>query len=281
MFPVRVLLVFAAAACLAAAQTGTARPGKAEPQSVPRLIDKVLADPADAEARAQLKLAAELALRRQNRARDAEKARLLAGAQNDRKKVLKLRAAMEKRRRAWKKSLARVCSLASSPDNVRQAVSGYERLLQSAPVYSDNREELAAGVEKVKGVFYKTIKSEYPHLVEGRDRIDERDIASLLFSRTATQGDYGGDYGADATQEVLNKVDRFRRLERALGVQSDNLSRGIRFYSLQRYGDALDLLDEVLVFDRTNEEALFYNDLALGKTEPAPESDPAGKRAGR
>lgn len=275
MLPVRLLFAFAAAAVLSAAQTGGVSRGKAEAQEVPGLIDKVLADPADAAARGRLKSGVESALRMENKAKAAEKARLLAGAKNDRRKVLGLRASMEKRRRAWRKALGRVCSQASSPDNIRQAVSGYESLLEGAPVYSDNREELTAGIEKVKGVFYRTIKSEYPHLVEGRDRIDERDIASLLFSRAATQGDYGGGYGPDATQEVLNKVDRFKRLERTLGEQYADLTRGIRFYSLRRYGEALELFEEVLVFDRTNEEARFYQDLATGKTEPAPE--PAGK----
>jgi len=275
MFLARLLSAFAAAAGLAAAQTGDKPPAKAEAQGVPALIDKVLADPADAGARERLRRAAEMALRQEKRAKVSEKAALLAGAQQDRKKVLTLRAAKEKRRRAWRKSLDRVCSQASSPDNIRLAVTGYEKLLESAPVYSDNREELAAGIERVKGVFFKTIKSEYPHLVEGRDRIDERDIASLLFSRAAAQGDYGEDYGADGTQEVLNKVDRFRRLERALGEQNSNLTRGLKLYSMRRYGEALDYFDAVLAFDRGNEEARFYQYLAQEKTEPEP--DPAEK----
>jgi len=263
----RLLLACAAAAGLAGAQPAAPAGEKPGAQEVPGLVDKVLADPSDAEARARLKSAAGSGSAREKKAIAEEKAALLAGAERDRKKELKMWAAKEKRRRAWKRALDRVCSLASDADTIKQAVSAYEALLVNSPVYTDNREELSAASLKIKDIFFKTVKSEYPHLVQGRDRIDERDIASLLFYRASTQDDYQRYTDTGGTQEALNKAERFRRLERELGVQYSNLNKGIALYSKRRYGEAIAVFDEVLSFDRDNEEALYYWALASGKNK--------------
>ncbi|MDO8805776.1 MAG: hypothetical protein Q7R35_15255 [Elusimicrobiota bacterium] len=271
----RLLLAYAAAAGLAAAQPADPAGERAGAQALPALIDNVLNDPSNPESRERLKSAAELASAREKKAIAAEKAVLLAGAERDRKKTLEMRAAKEKRRRAWNKAFARVCSLAADADNMREAVYAYEALLEKSPVYSDNGEELAAASEKVKKILYRTIKSEYPHLVEGRDRIDERDIASLLFYRASTQDDLGRYADTSSTQEALNKADRFRRLERELRLQHSNLTKGISLYTKRHYSEALALFEEVLAFDRANEEALYFWVIARGKTKSA-----AGDEAG-
>jgi len=267
--PLAGLLLACAAAGLAAAQPAVQAVERSGAQGLPELIDKVLANPSDAEARERLKNAAELAAGKEKKAMAAEKAGLLAGAKLDREKTLEMRASKEKRMRAWRRAYAKVCSLASDVDEIREAASSYEALLESSPVYSDNRPELAAASEKIKEIFYKTIKSEYPHLVEGRERIDERDIASLLFYRASTLDDSGRYTDTGSTQEALRKAERYRRLERQLGLQYSNLTNGIIFYSKRHYEEALALFDEVLAFDRENEEALYYWGLATQKINPA------------
>jgi len=141
---------------------------------------------------------------------------------------------------------------------MKEAVSAYEALLENAPVNSDNNEQRAAAVVKTKNIFFKTIKKEYPHLVQGRDHIDERDIASLLFSRASMQDDYHRYADSGTTQEALNKADRYRRLERELALQHSNLNKGLNLYSKRRYDEAIGYFEEVLSFDRANEEAFFY-----------------------
>lgn len=285
---VRALLIIAAAAtaCAAAEAPAARREALKEAQqllragsyraAVPRLMDLVAADPSDADARAALDRAASLAAADELRAAAYEKEELLAGAENDMRRLETMRRACARRLEAWRRALSRVCSLAGDPDTVRDAVNAYEKLLASAPVYTYDREELAAACAKVKDVFYRTIKKEYPYLVEGREHADERDIASLMFARASTQDDYGRYNDTGATQNVLDKADRLRSLERAAFQQQANLVKAVDLYGRRRYSESSELLEDVLAFDHSNEEALFYWGLSRSKIR-VPEDGAAEK----
>lgn len=236
-----------------------AAPASAEvPPGLVTLIDGVLADPADPKARAQLRQAASEAAARQKTAASLEKKALMAGAERDRKMLLQLRALKSERSLAWERELSAVCALAGSADTAGEAVSAYERLLNETPVYSDNRDQVKAAAEKIKGIFYETIKREFPYLVQGRTQTNERDIAALMFTRASVSDDNVRYLDTSTTQKVLDIAARLRRVEAELGVQHANLTGGLELYSKKRYAGALELLAKVLSFDSENDEALFY-----------------------
>lgn len=236
-------------------------------------IDMVLADPSDAEARAALKKVSELALARENRAVARERAELKAGAARDRRRVLALRAACDRRMKAWRGAASRVVSLAGDADTMDSAVAAYEKLLASAPVYYGRMPELLQETAAVKEAFYRSIKKEMPYLVEGRERVDERDIASLQFLRASSGDDSSRYLDGARTQQVIDRADGFRRLERRLAVRHAALSKGIELYSKGRYAEAYEELGGVLAGDPENEEAVFYSALAAEKM-PAPVKGP-------
>jgi hypothetical protein len=248
-------------------------------------MDMVIADPSDEGARAGLRAAAAQVQLLERQAASVEREILLSGAGRDRRRTLAMRAAGEKRLRAWKKNFSKACSLASDADTVKEAVSAYERLLAAAPVYSFDGGYLTEAAARIKGVFFKTIKREFPYLLEGRDYADERDLASLMFARASVQDDTERYVNTGAAQDVLNRADRLRRLERDLAAQHRNLEKGIAMYERDRYADALKYFDEILAFDRRNEEVLLYSAAAkekiaaeAGRKNTAPPAQPQLKK---
>lgn len=243
-----------------------------EPRSgMVKLMDRVLADPSDEAARAELRTAVGLAVEKERRAAAAERQALVAGTVRDRAKILAMRAAKEKRFGAWKKDFSRACRLASGADTVKEAVAAYERLLETFPVYSDNRADLLESGIKIRKIFYDVIKKAYPYLVAGRSSIDERTLAALQFSRAAARQEFGDAPDSLAADKELKKAERFRRLERELAVQHENVKNAMDLYEKKRYAPSLKYFDEVILFDRNNEEALFY--WALAKKRAAVTED--------
>ncbi len=227
-----------------------------------KLMDRVIADPFDEQARKELRLATGLAVEKERRAAAAERAALLAGAGQDRKKIMAIRAAKKKRLDAWSVDFSKACSLASGADTVKEAVAAYESLLETFPVYSDNRAYLLASVAKINGIFYKVIKKTYPDLVAGRDTVDERTLATLQFSRAAALQEFGGHPDTTAAERELKKAERLRSLEQELVLRHENIKAAMDLYEIKRYADSLKNFDQALSYDRDNEEALFYRALA-------------------
>jgi len=233
--------------------------------TIQKLMDRVLADPADEEARKELRSAMVLAVGKERRASAAERQALLAGAGLDRGKILAMRAAKQKRLDAWNKAFLKACGLASGEDTVKEAVAAYESLLETFPVYSDNRAYLLASELRIKGIFYAVVKKAYPYLVAGRDTVDERTLAALQFSRVARLQEFGGHPDTTAAERELKKAERFRRLEKELGLKHENIKTAMDLYEIKRYADSLKNFDLALSYDRSNEEALFYRALARKK----------------
>lgn len=268
------LALFLAALLPSAAQAAGETGGKTAPArtavddsraGILRLMDRVIADPSDEEARKELRLATGLAVEKERRAAAEERAALLAGAGQDRGKIMSMRAAKKKRLDAWNDRLLRACALASRADTVKEAVAAYEDLLETFPVYSDNRAYLLASGAKIKGIFYKVIKETYPYLVAGRDTVDERTLAALQFSRVAALQEFGGHPDTTAAERELKKAERLRRLERELVLKHENIKAAMDLYEIKRYADSLKNFDQALSYDRNNEEALFYRALARKK----------------
>ena len=232
-------------------------------------MDMVIADPSDEAARTGLRAAAARASAGERRTAAAEREALLAGAGRDRRRALVVRAAAERRLTAWKKNFSKACSLAAGADTVREAVEAYGRLLGAAPVYSFDGGYLLEATARIKGIFYKTIKGEYPYLVEGREYADERDIAALMFARDSAQDASSRYMDSGAAQNVLDTADKLRRLERGLAARRRALERGIELYTRGRYLEACDFFDEVLAGDPRNEEAAFYSAVASEKLSAA------------
>ncbi len=243
-------------AAVLAAQQPAAQPARAP--GLAGLIDKVLADPANAQARARLREAAASAAAREQAAAASERAALMTGAGRDRRKVLELREVKSGRMEAWEKKFSRVCSMAGNADTAGDAVTAYESLLENAPVYSDNREALAADGVRIKKIFYETIRKAFPYLVQDRTSANERDIAALMFARASETDESNRYIDTGGAQKTLDMAERLTSLERELGLQNANLSSGLELYAKKRYPEAVELFEDVLAFDSENEEALFY-----------------------
>jgi len=241
-------------------------------------MDMIIKDPSDDIARAELRRAAGLAAARERRKMDTERAALLAGAGEDRRQLTALRAVKERHMRAWKQMLSAVSSMAANPDTVKEAVAAYERLLDDAPVYSDNGAEVIEGIARVKAAFYGTIRKEYPYLVEGRNYADERDLASLLFARASSQDAAGRQSDTGSTQDVLDRADHLRRLERGIALGQTNMTKALDLYTKRRWTEAAALLRDVENFDKGNDEAIFYLELADEKAAAETSRKPAVKR---
>ncbi len=247
---------------------GKAAAGAAEDDlraGILKLMDRVIADPSDEAARAELLAASGRAVEKERSASVAEREALLAGAGRDREKMLAMSAAKKKRLDAWKNDFSKACSLASGADTVKEAVAAYEGLLETFPVYYDDRADLLASGTRIRGIFYRVIKKTYPYLVEGRNSIDERTLAALQFSRAAVRQEFGGAPDTDAAEKELKKAERFRQLERELFKKHENIKTAMDLFGIRRYAESLKYFDEALVYDRTNEEALFYRALAKKK----------------
>ena len=204
-------------------------------------------------------------MEKERRAASEERAALLAGAGLDRGRIMAMRASKKKRLDAWNDDFLKACALASGADTVKEAVAAYENLLETFPVYSDNRAYLLASGAKIKGIFYKVIKETYPYLVAGRDTVDERTLAALQFSRVAALQEFGGRPDTTAAERELKKAERLRRLERELVLKHENIKAAMDLYEIKRYADSLKNFDQALSYDRNNEEALFYRALARKK----------------
>ncbi len=232
-------------------------------------LDMVLRDPADSAAGDYLKQAAEGALEQEHRTVAAERGTLLAGSVEARRELDVLDAARDRRISAWKESFFKVRSLASGVDTVREAVLAYERLLAGTPVYLDNSDQFFTMTTEIKAAFYKTIKNRYPYLVEGQTTVDERDLAMLFFAEESA-GDVAGRYvRTGQTQSVLDKSERFRRLESEIPRHYDRMEKGCDLYVRGRYAEAIEAFRVVLTFDPRNEEALFFTAHAEQRLEEA------------
>jgi hypothetical protein len=247
----------AACACAALLACAPAAAGEARREVTP-LLDKVLAAPGDKAARAGLREAAARAEAERRAEAAGERAALRAAAAKDKENLDRLKALKAARMNGWEKEFARVCALASSGGTAGQAVADYERLMDSAPVYSDNRERLREADGKLKGIFYATIRREFPYLVQGRTWTDERDIAALMFTRASVRDEDTRYLDTGITQQVLDIAARLRRRETELGRQYENLKEGRELYAKRRHREALELFDKVLAFDSGNEEAQFF-----------------------
>lgn len=257
----------ALAALFCAGGAAAAEPPKgAERAEVLRQMDRVLADPDDAAAKAELGAAAGRAAAAEKVAAEDERAELMAGAEKDYAKLTAMQAEKAARNAEWKREFSRACALAASAATVRQAVDEYERLLGNFPVYSDAAPFFAESGGRIRGIFYETVKKTYPYLAEGRTTADAKMLASLQFARMSTQQfDSGGGLSTRVAERELRRADRLRRLEEQLYRRLEDMSSGMALFRRRRWAEAVKLFDSVLSFDKTNEEALYYKGLARSR----------------
>jgi hypothetical protein len=258
----------ALAALLAAAAAAGAQPqGKAPPRAeILELMDRVIADPADARARDGLSAAAGRAAAAEKAAAREERLALLASAGEARRRNDGLAAARKKRLSAWRKRFSKACSLASDADTAAAAVDLYEQLLRNFPVYSDGKDFFLDSSAKLRAIFFRTIKRAYPYLAEGRESADERMLAALQFSRVSErQSAFGGLPPARVAEAQLKKAEQLSRLEAVLKGLHDRMRNALALYSSGRLEEAEAEFLAVLEFDWQNEEALHYLSLARAK----------------
>jgi hypothetical protein len=237
-----------------------------ERAEVVRQIDRVLAGPASDAAKIALESSVGRAVAAEKVSAEAERGELLAGAEKDYAKLTAMRAAKAARVAQWEQNFARACTLASGAATVRQAVGDYERLLVAFPVYSDSAERLRSSGIKIRGIFYSTIKKSYPYLAEGRTTADSRMLASLQFARvSAQQAQTGGGTMSRVAEQELKRADKLRRLEEQLETQQENISSGLALFRRRLWAESLKYFEDVLAFDRANEEALYYKALARAR----------------
>lgn len=247
-------------------------PAEGQRDEVLRLMDGVLADPADEAARTRLRLSAGKAAAAEKSAIDAERARLLAAARRDKAETDAMLAAKAARTASWKKDFSKACALAEKAETAREAVAAYERALETFPVYSDNKALLADSGRDIRAIFFKTIQKGYPYLAEGRTTADTKMLAALQFARASDQtGEYGGRPDQGAAEAALKKTEKFRRLEQALARQYESLEQGLVLYGRKHWAEALKRFNDVLAFDKANEEALYYRTLAKARAAAARE----------
>lgn len=255
-------LLLAPAALSAEATKGAA----AERAELVRQIDRVLANPASDAAKVALESSVGRAAAAEKADAEAERAELMAAAEKDYAKLAALRAAKAERVREWEDDFSRACSLASGAATVRRAVDEYERLLSDFPVYSDTGELLRKSGEKIRGIFYVTIKKAYPYLAEGRTTADSRMLASLQFARSAAQqSETGGGTMSRVAERELRRADKLKRLEEEVARQQENMAAGLALFRRRRWAEAGKNFDAVLAFDKANEEAIYYKGLARGR----------------
>ena len=221
-------------------------------------LDMVLRDPGDSDARECLKLAAEGALKLERRTIAAERSSLLAGSIQAKRELYALDAARKKRTSAWKKIFLKARSLASGPNTLREAVLMHERLLLVTPVYLNNRAQFLSMNAEIKERLYKTIKGKYPNIAPERNSINERDLAMYFFSQESIEDVDARYLQTGQTQDILDKSSSMRLLERKILKHYDSLEKGWALYIKGRYADAAASFSDVLGFDPSNEEALFY-----------------------
>jgi len=225
-------------------------------------MELVMADPENSRAREHLRLAGERVVKKEREAALAEKRRILTEANSSRRLIMTLRAAKEKRSVPWRASLAHAASLAGDINKVKEAVLAFEQWLKGVPVYSDNKKEFLGGIARIKVVFYRTIKSKYPYLVQGRTTVDSRDLASLTFSQESMSESADHYVETNQAQKVLEKADRLRRVERQILWHYRIVEKATELYCRTHYAESMAGFRDVLAFDAFNEEALFFLDQA-------------------
>lgn len=229
-------------------------------------MDKVIADPSDDKARISLDSAAGRAAALEKSMAEAERARLLAGAKKDFARLSEMQASRAARVEEWKTDFSKACDLASSAATVRRAVAAYEDLLAGFPVYSDDAGLLAESGERIRGIFFDTIKKTYPYLAVGRTTADARMLAALQFARaSAVQSETGGGNLSWVTEAELKKADKLKSLEDVLQRHLENMSSGLVSFRRRRWAESVKYFDEVLAFDKANEEAIYYKGLAVSR----------------
>ncbi len=257
-----------AAAALAALLgiPGAVAADQGRPAGLVALIDRVVADPRDASAHAALDAAARQAVDSRRMAAEAERERLLNGAQEAQESQESMMEAKKRRLRAWERDFSEACSMASNADKVRGAVEAYEALLRDFPVYSDTAPLLDSSDREIMGIFYRTIKRNYPYLALGRDTADPRMLAALAFSRDSElHAKYGGLPFSGAAEAQLKRAEKISGLKAIVERQLWNMSEAVSLYSRGRWTGSAAYFDKVLSFDGRDEEALYYHSLVLKK----------------
>ena len=247
-------------------------------------MDAVVENPRDGRAMEYLKKTGARLLEEEEKTSGLKRQELLLGAEAARDKLEKYKKCRVERIAGWKLQVSRVMELASTPDNMKEAVVGYESLLLSAPVYSDGGRGYSAAAGSIKEVFYKTIKDNYPGLIDGKTTVDVRDLAAAAFINGASADTRGSGAHLRRTQAILDEADRISHLEASLDSLFRGAAEAVRLHSAGKYGEAAPLWKELLKFDDRNEEALLYLELAAGHAEalaaaPPPAAEETGPSA--
>lgn len=255
--------------CLAPAYCAEAPAGGAQRDEVLRQIDRVIANPADDAAKEGLGRSAGRAAAQEKSSAGSERALLLSGAKKDYDRLTAMQAVRAERVAQWKKKFSKACSLASGAATVRRAVDEYEGLLRSFPVYSDSAGLLAESAANIRGIFFGTIKKTYPYLAEGRVTADANMLAALQFARASDRKGEFGDWQASGVAEgELKRAQKLRSLEELLERRLADMASGLSLFRRKHWAESLKYFDEVLAFDRANEEAQYYRELAKSRTGP-------------
>ncbi len=234
---------------------------------LPRLIDRVVADPGSVSAHEELGAEAGKAVARQRKAWQEERTRLMREAAAAKAARDGMEEEKNGRLARWNADFSAACSMASRPDTVKEAVSAYERLLTVFPVYSGAEKTLEDSDRRIMGIFFRTIKRSYPYLAEGREAADARMLAALVFSRVSEkQSEFGGAPPSGMTEAQLRKAEKLDSLERVIRARLSDLNEALSLYGREHWGESVKYLDAVLAFDKGNEEALYYRDLALARS---------------
>lgn len=244
-------------------------------------MDEVVKNPKNRKAREYLHRTGALLLREEVDTASGEREKLLLEAWGLRGKMVSLERDRRTRLAAWERLAERTRHLASDLDKLKEATASYKELLSKTPVYSDSAGNFSASLNAVKEAFYRTIKNEYPDLVSGKTTVDGNDIAAAAFA------DFSSGYFPDPgqktrqTQTILDEAARIRELETRLSSLFKYSSAAFRHYRSGRYARAVASWKEILKFDKGNEEALLYLDLAAGhmKKEPLPPATDHGLAA--
>ena len=233
---------------------------------LPRLIDRVVADPGSPAAKEALGAEAGRAVAEQRKAWQEERVSLLREAAAAKAARDRLEAEKRARLERWNRDFSAACSMASHPDTVRNAVAAYEKLLASFPVYSGGARLLEDSDRKIMGVFFRTIKRSYPYLAEGRESADARMLAALVFSRASEkQSELGGTLPSGMTEAQLRKAEKLTSMQRVIRARLSDLEEALSLYRREHWEESVGYLDAVLAFDKGDEEATYYREIALAR----------------
>lgn len=244
-------------------------------------MDEVVKNPKNRKAREYLHRAGALLLREEVDTASGERERLLLEARGLREKMSRFERDRRTRLAAWERLAERTSHLASDLDKIKEATASYKELLLKTPVYSDSAGDFSASLNAVKEIFYLTIKNEYPDLVGGKTTVDGSDMAAAAFADFSSVDFPDSGQKTRQTQAILDEAARITELETRLSSLFKYSSDAFRHYRAGRYDRAVASWKEVLKFDKGNEEALLYLDLAAGhmKKEPLPPATGRGLAA--